>query len=251
MTHGPKGLIVLLIAGLMALPAAADWLVLTDGSRVETAGPWELRGRLVVFTAASGELASLRVNDVDLEASEQATTAALEAAAAREARAREPLVEPAPRAPVLVLTDDDVSHVPEEEPGAAESEETERPSGLRLNVADWDQEESPDGNGVAVVGTLRNDGRNVATRIQMQVQVLDSQDRIVGTTTAQLTSTSLGAGDVLNFRAQFPDLVGFDTARFDISGREFRPAPPVTRPEDLGEDEALLDREPEPAVDPF
>jgi len=36
----------------LALPAAAraDWLVTTEGGRVETRGPWEVKGKLVVFT---------------------------------------------------------------------------------------------------------------------------------------------------------------------------------------------------------
>ncbi|MCB1037717.1 MAG: FxLYD domain-containing protein, partial [Acidobacteria bacterium] len=133
---------------------------------------------------------------------------------------------------------------------AEDSEVATAAPGLRLVVGSWDQEDSPDGNGVMVVGTLRNDGANVATSIQLQVQVLDGQGAILGTTTAQLTSTSLGSGDVLNFRAHFPELAGFDTARFDISGREFRPAPPVTPEGELSADDALRDREPEPAVEP-
>jgi hypothetical protein len=55
-----------------AAPAAADWLVLADGGRVETAGPWEVRGGLVVFTLANGTLSSVRASEVDLPASEAA-----------------------------------------------------------------------------------------------------------------------------------------------------------------------------------
>ncbi len=56
----------LVLAAALALPclvvgpAAADWIVTTDGERIETRGPWEVKGRLVVMTLADGELASMR-----------------------------------------------------------------------------------------------------------------------------------------------------------------------------------------------
>lgn len=252
MTDGLKGLFILLVTGLLAAPAAADWLVLNDGSRVETDGAFKVNGRLIVFTSASGDLASLRADEVDLTASERVTGEAQRAAAAGAVPAAEPLPR-SPRTPVLVLTDADVGHVSPDQEVAEEGNEEAAAAvdGLRLNVVDWDQEESPDGEGVTVVGSLRNDGANVATSIQMQVQVLDSQAEIVGTTTATLSSNNLGSGEVLNFRAKFPELAGFDTARFDITGREFRPAPPVALPGELSEDEALRDREPEPAAEPY
>ena len=48
----------LLAAGLFAAPAAADWLVTRDGGRVETKGPWKVKGKLVVFTRAAETAAS-------------------------------------------------------------------------------------------------------------------------------------------------------------------------------------------------
>jgi len=85
-------------------PAGADWLVLRDGGRVESAGPWEVKGRLVVFKLADGSLASLRLAEVDLAASDEATAAAI--------REREKAVAaPAPavkRPSVLILTDENI-----------------------------------------------------------------------------------------------------------------------------------------------
>lgn len=247
-------LLAALLATLLAVPpAAADVLVLTDGSQVKTDGPWKVKGRLIVFTSTSGNLASLRADEVDLAASEAATSEALRQAELARLREAEPPPKPDPGPPILVLTDADVGHVDPEEEEAEEAEEepTTNASGLQLTIAEWEQEESPDGTGVDVTGALRNDGANVATSIEVQVQAIDSQGRIAGTTTAELTSSSLGAGDILNFRATFPELVGFDTARFDISGREFRPAPPVTPVEELSEEEALQDLEPEAPAEPF
>ena len=70
--------VLLFIAG----PAAADWLVTREGASVETRGAWRQEGRLMVFTLADGTLASLRLDEVDLEASRQATEGASQPAAA-------------------------------------------------------------------------------------------------------------------------------------------------------------------------
>lgn len=91
----------LLIGGLAA-SAAADVLVLTDGSRIETSGKWEQKGRQLIFTTAAGLLSTLRASEVDLAASEKATAEAL--APKAEAAAK----PPAEKRPVLVITDKDV-----------------------------------------------------------------------------------------------------------------------------------------------
>ncbi len=100
------------LAVACSLPAAADWLVTRDGHRIETDGPWQVKGRLVVYTDAGGTLRSLRLDEVDVEASE----------AAGEEQEAPPASEPAEpvekRAPVLVLTDKDVPRAREIKPGA-------------------------------------------------------------------------------------------------------------------------------------
>ena len=70
-----KRLAVLLLLAA-ATPAAADWLVTRTGERIEIRGPWQLKSKLVVFTRVDGSLASLRVSEVDLKASERATAEA-------------------------------------------------------------------------------------------------------------------------------------------------------------------------------
>jgi glutaredoxin len=97
----------------LAGAAGAEVLVLKDGSRVETRGEFEVRGRRVLFKDAQGTLAALRVDDVDLEAS-----AAANAASAPEARSREAAPSPK-RAPVLVLTDRDVPNADNDSVAAA------------------------------------------------------------------------------------------------------------------------------------
>ena len=89
----------------LALPAAGDWLVTREGARIELQGRWKIQGKTVVFTRAdNGKLSSLRLSDVDLPASEQATATANAPAVA-------PVPEPAaamPAKPRQVVTDKDL-----------------------------------------------------------------------------------------------------------------------------------------------
>lgn len=94
---------LVLAVALLGLPAAAisaDWLVTREGARVETRGTWEVRGKMVVFTRPNGTLSSMRLSEVDLDASQAATAAARRPTDV-------PSDEEAPQ-PVLVLTNDDV-----------------------------------------------------------------------------------------------------------------------------------------------
>ncbi len=88
---------------LLAPAAAGDWLVTHDGARVETHGPWEVRGRQVLFKLPpAGTLSSMRLDEVDLDASRAATAEA-------NRPPEPPPAEEAPQEPVLTLTDRDVS----------------------------------------------------------------------------------------------------------------------------------------------
>ena len=73
----PFAKIALALAAILAagpaLPAKADWLVTREGARVETQGAWKVKGKLVVFHTSTGKLSSLRVAEVDLDASRRAT----------------------------------------------------------------------------------------------------------------------------------------------------------------------------------
>lgn len=60
---------------LLLLPAAAqaDWLVLQTGQRIETKGAWTVKGKQVVYTTPEKLLRSLRLSEVNLEASTRAS----------------------------------------------------------------------------------------------------------------------------------------------------------------------------------
>lgn len=90
-----------LALGLLPGGLRADWLVLRDGARVETRGPWQVKAGQVIFTQTNGTLSSLRLRDVDLEASRTLTEQPAPAAP-------EPEKPAAPKEPVMVITDREI-----------------------------------------------------------------------------------------------------------------------------------------------
>ena len=85
--------LALLLVALAGAPALSEVLVTVDGDRIETQGPWEVKGRRIQFTDVHGTLRSLSRSAVDLEASEAASAPAPEPA---------PPAAPAAAAPVSV-----------------------------------------------------------------------------------------------------------------------------------------------------
>lgn len=128
----PSSLWLAVLLFSMSPTTFADVLMLKDGSSVETLGPWEVRGSIVVFKLPNGSLSSLRTSEIDLDRSAQATVRKAE----RPAVVAEPI---APVTPALVLTDSDVGHVsrktlpPEQmsnvDPSNTSEESTEDPPG--------------------------------------------------------------------------------------------------------------------------
>jgi hypothetical protein len=49
------------------------WLVTRDGQRIEASGPWEVRGPRILYPNLAGDLVSIRLDEIDLQASELAT----------------------------------------------------------------------------------------------------------------------------------------------------------------------------------
>ena len=98
------GLALAMVGTLSVLPAGADWLVTLDGDRIQTEGPWSIQGKLVIFTLPGGGLSSLRLADIDVDASDQLTAASKESQ--RRPRPKQPT-----REATFVLTDNDVGHV--------------------------------------------------------------------------------------------------------------------------------------------
>jgi len=211
------------LACAAAAPAAADWLVLADGGRVETAGPWEVRGGLVVFTLANGTLSSLRASEVDLAASETATEAA-------KRPAEPPPPAPAKRKARVVMTERDLPPVPvvaatEEGEEAAEgtAQAVAAPPGAdpRLVVTDWNATTPDDYDGTIVTGRLRNVSDQLLTRAVVDVLVYNASGTLLGRTSADLPPGPMAPDRVFEFEARLPSVYGVTSARFDVRGVGF------------------------------
>lgn len=233
---------VILLA-LAALPGAAgsaraDWLVTREGARVETRGAWTVKGKLVVFETAAGKLSSLRVAEVDLDASHRATE---EAVAAQAQAAAEPDKPAQRRKSVRVITDKDVRQaapVPEAQPAtgptgeetAAEGGEEGAPaagpaSGPGLMVERWEQGKDPAKDHVVVTGTLQNASGTMAADVKLKVLIFNDAGILIASSQAALRAGALPPGQKTEFKADFPGYFSFATIKFEPQGR-----PLVTQP---------------------
>lgn len=219
-------------AGLL-LPAAADWLVTRDGSRIETEGPWRVESRLVVFRQANGTLGSLRLSDVDLDASRRLTEEMAERAAAPPAEPEAPQ-----RSVVARITERDLPPV---EAGRDGAEEASAPAEGRvqepsaLDVTSFQEISGPTGDGVAFRGTVRNGSEHMAVGIAVTAVLFDESGAEVRRTDARLTSTALATGQSAGFRADFPGVYHYVRVEFEVAGNLLQTAP---REDDEGAPEA-------------
>jgi hypothetical protein len=210
-----------------AAPAGANSddaiLVTYSGDQVETDGPFRIEGRRVVFTNKSNQaLTSLRLADVDLEATEQATTAS------RSRAQPSPIAAPPPTAPVLTITDADVrpptpppATEAGEQQGAGDDEEEgdgeeEAATSKQVTVASWKEIAGGAAGGFQFYGTLRNGGRRTARGIQLTVNVYDEDGNVIASAPATLARPQVAPGATVNFRASFPALERYETVGFDV-----------------------------------
>lgn len=210
--------LILALAAVLGSPAGADWLVTRDGSRVETKGPWTVKGAQVVFRQTNGTLSALKLADVDLDASAVATAKAKEAAA-------KPNPTPTPpREPILRLTEKDFPSVEaqeekaEKESPAADAKPNEEP----LAVTTWDSVTLPQGAGVEIFGTVTNRGKALVTAGTVAVSLYDADGGILVTESAQLSTPALPPGGAATFRVQFPGLLSFAEAKFAVASQGYR-----------------------------
>lgn len=217
------GLLLLAACGLATAPAAADWLVTREGARVETQGPWRVKGKMVVFTGPDGSLASLRLAAVDLPASEQAT------AQAKEARENPPPPPPpVKRKSIVSLTDADFRKV-EPPPSSSAAGAPAAPAApgdpaaaaprQAVVVRDWEQLASPEGSGLFVTGTVENTTDVLATNVELTVELFNEEKESLGTAVAVLSSNGIPPGGTAAFRAAFPNVFAFTNARFNVVSR--------------------------------
>lgn len=201
---------------LAAVPAHADWLVLRDGTRVETRGAWKEDGRLVVFTSKDGQLASLRTDAIDLAGSRRATAEA-KAAAERRAAPREAAPAPAPSPPARRITNADI---PAGRPAAAKQAAGEDddegegrqpaaaapPAAAELMVRGTAQEMDPVTGHLVVRGTLTNSSQRTAAAVELIVEAQGGDGQELGTLPANLEVEALPPGGSTAFEAHFYDV---------------------------------------------
>ena len=202
----------LLALGLAPLAAHADWLVTHEGGRVETKGPWQMKGKLVVFTRADdGALASLRASEVDLDASAKATAAA-------KVQATAPPPPVVPQKKLAVLTDKDFRKpTPAGADGATDGTPAAAQAGP-LVVSDWRRVDDPDGEGLWVEGSVHNTTGEVMINASVEVQLYNEAGDRVGTASGLLAATSIKADGTVQFRANFPGVFTFASAKFEVKG---------------------------------
>jgi hypothetical protein len=220
----PSRIVVLLLLAIAAPPAAADWLVMRDGTRVETRGPWRQDGRLVVFTSAEERLVSLRTSAVDLPASVAATREAVEAAA-RVARGEGPSGEPPaepPRQARRITNADIAPGVPRPAaagPGAAEEGAPPVAAGRgALDVVD-SRQSSDDFDGHLIVrGSLVNRAGQTAAAVALTVLAYGPDGELLGSQPAALGAEALPPGESTTFQVDFPDVFTAFALRFVPEG---------------------------------
>jgi len=216
----PKSAPVLLgILWIVASPAGADWLLTRAGGRVETQGAWQVKGKLVVFALPNGSLSSLRLADVDLDASRRASE---EAKAHTEGPAT---AAPEPKKKLAVLTDKDFKPAAPPAPAtdaakpadAAAAKPAAAPGGPVV-VSSWQKVDLPNGAGLAVVGTLQNTSTDLIVNASVEVQLYNDAGERTATSPAILKTVSIQPNGTTEFRATFPGIFIFTEVKFDPRG---------------------------------
>lgn len=225
-------------AGTAGSPAAGDWLVARDGGRVETKGPWQVKGKLVVFTQANGSLGSLRLADVDLDASRKATAEATEA----QAQAAKPAAPAPAKKKLAVLTDQSfrktapptaaVVAPPAEEGAPAPAPGENGP----LTVSSWKQanssKEGPKG-GLEIQGTLHNTTDRLIVNPSVEVRLYDDAGESLGSAPGVLSASTIPPRGTIDFRATFSGAYTvFAEVKFEPRGLPLDMGPGEPKPED-------------------
>lgn len=217
-------LVAPLLASLTAAaPASGDLLVTRDGSQIETQGPWEVRGRLVVFTRPDGTLASMRLQDVHLEASEEATAAA-EAAEEEAAEDGDGDDEEAARnrEATWVLTDADFTRrLVIEDTGEPDGEGEETPGESSASdatrapvVLSYERDTDLVDQHVRITGTLANQTRLAASAVSLEVSLFDEQGELIEMRRAEVTDPLLAPRAETTFQVDFPEVFSFAAIQF-------------------------------------
>lgn len=213
---------------LAAAPAAADWLVMKDGGRVETRGEWKVKGQIVLFTLPNGTLSSIRLSEVDLDESAKATYEAENPPA--EEKGKEP-EEEAPKEAVIEITDDDIKRAPVrraagEDGAAGEAGPAANKEDVEINepfeLLTWNV--SPSARGLEMTGTLAYRGEEpIVEGLNVIVRLRTPDGFTLSETSASLRTRMLRTGAATSFRAVFTEVDAEDyRVAVEVESREGR-----------------------------
>ena len=213
-----------LAATLLALAATAtvraDWLVLEDGSRVETRGAWTIDGRQIVFHQPDGTYSSLKLDLVDLEASRELTQGKQHKAETSD-DATKPAAEPT--APRRKLTNSDIGAgagppILDEAAAAADDAAPADETSRTLAIAGWEEQREGFDQVLEIHGGVRNTRRDAtAAKVQVEVILFDAEGQMLAKASAEVTPSTLAAGQQGSFVARFPDVFSYGAVSFRTS----------------------------------
>lgn len=204
------------VAGLlMPLTLGADLLVMKDGSQIETRGDWKVDGPRILFETTTGTYASIRTESVDLDASRQQTSEAK-----RRAETQSAADPPEPEKAVFILTDDDVSHPKSSRAGSDTESPGAVPDAVGANeevvVTSWNSSDTPNQDGIQIVGNVRNDSANVVADLIVVVSAYDSTDTVMASVPAGLGARALGPGQSTSLAAELGGVFSYSRVEFEI-----------------------------------
>jgi hypothetical protein len=241
-------LAALIVLAVGAQPLRADWLVTHQGERFETKGPWQVKGKLVVFNLPDGTLSSIRADKVDFDASKKAAEEEAKKAAAAAAPPPPPAAQ---RKAVIILTDKDFhSPLPAgttadgASPGSPANPASAAKTGkdaahegpAPVEIVSWDRLAEADSkvNGIEIVGTLRNGAQVPLVEVTVTATLFDDAGNIVARAPAKVETTVLAPAETSQFRVAIDGVFTFSTIKWDTQWKtikvphEGKPAPAAT-----------------------
>ncbi|MEM1245433.1 MAG: FxLYD domain-containing protein [Acidobacteriota bacterium] len=235
-----KTLLALTLSGLAALaPSSAfgDWIVLETGERIETRGAWKIEGSRVLFTGTNGALSSIRLSQVDVEASEAANRPAPPQAKP------EPAAERPRREPALVLNNSNVARARRVDSADTDGTSDEAVTAAeKLSIASWQETEAGLG-GLKFGGTLQNPTENFAVLVEVQATLYDAEGSLLETARGKMPAASVGPLETQTFEVAFPDVYAYSNIEFDVTYKFLKGEGEDTPPSPDGDDEESSEAE--------
>jgi hypothetical protein len=226
---------------LGAAPLYADWIVTRQGERFEIKGAWQLKGKLAVFTLPTGTLSSMRADQIDVDASKQATARAKQPAAPQAPAAEQ--AKPRRRA-VIVLTDKDFKKTPLPESAATATpdaagdakkggKDSPPPPGGRalpssVEVAGWERVPATESkaNGVELTGTVRNVSQDRLTEVTVVADLFNENGGLIGRFPAVVDNQLLPPTESSKFHLVAAGVFAFTSIHWETTSKGWKAVQP-------------------------